>query len=157
VFCFTPDHQKRPIGLKPAGLGMQVTKGEKTRDFILHHAAILFNTRGYANTSISDLMSATGLKKGGIYNHFTTKNELALQAFDYAFTLVKQRIRRAIASQEATSGRLQNIISVYEDFFRNPPIPGGCPILNAAIELDDASNHPLLHRRVKKAMDFSQN
>jgi len=33
----------------------------------------------------SELMEATGLKKGGIYRHFSSKEELAAEAFDYAW------------------------------------------------------------------------
>ncbi|MEL6164803.1 MAG: TetR/AcrR family transcriptional regulator, partial [Cyanobacteria bacterium J06628_3] len=44
-----------------------MSKGEETKERILHKAAALFNTRGYAGASISDIMQVTGLKKGGIY------------------------------------------------------------------------------------------
>jgi AcrR family transcriptional regulator len=128
-------------------------KGEKTRDSILHEAMVLFNTKGYGNTSISDVMQVTGLKKGGIYNHFDSKQELACAAFDYAFSLVRQRIRNAIAKQTHAGGRLESIISVFQDFIDAPPIPGGCPILNAAIETDDAHSDPELREKVRAAMN----
>jgi len=47
--------------------------------------APVFNTKGYAATSLSDLMEATGLQKGGLYRHFDSKEELAQEAFDYAW------------------------------------------------------------------------
>ena len=61
------------------------TKGDETRKRIVQRAASTFNVQGYAGTSMSDLMQATGLEKGGIYNHFTNKEELAIAAFDYRF------------------------------------------------------------------------
>ena len=51
----------------------------------MRKAAPLFNQKGYAGTSLSDLMDATGLQKGGIYRHFSGKEELATEAFDYSW------------------------------------------------------------------------
>src|SRR4030088_3203913 len=64
---------------------VQVTKGEQTRREIVQKAAPLFNQKGYEGTSLSDLMKATGLQKGGIYRHFSSKEELATEAFDYTW------------------------------------------------------------------------
>ena len=47
--------------------------------------------------------------------------------------------------------RLQALVSVYLDYLDNPPLAGGCPILNTAIESDDA--HPVLRDRVRDAVD----
>ena len=52
-----------------------MTKGEQTRQRIVKEAAPIFNRRGYEGSSLSDLMKATGLKKGGIYRHFSSKEE----------------------------------------------------------------------------------
>ena len=62
-----------------------MTKGEQTRRKIVEAAAPIFNQRGYEGSSLNDLMEATGLKKGGIYRHFTSKEELAAEAFDYTW------------------------------------------------------------------------
>ena len=50
-----------------------VKKGERTRRVIVEKAAALLNTRGYFGSSINDLMREMGLQKGGIYNHFSSK------------------------------------------------------------------------------------
>ena len=62
-----------------------MTKGEQTRRRIVEAAAPVFNKRGYEGASLSELMAATGLKKGGIYRHFASKEELAAEAFDYTW------------------------------------------------------------------------
>jgi TetR/AcrR family transcriptional repressor of nem operon len=56
---------------------VRVTKGQQTRREIVEKAAPLFNKKGFEGTSLSDLMHATGLQKGGIYHHFSSKEELA--------------------------------------------------------------------------------
>jgi TetR/AcrR family transcriptional repressor of nem operon len=60
-----------------------MTKGEQTRKKIVETAAPIFNQHGYKGSSLNDLIEATGLNKGGIYRHFSTKEGLAAEAFDY--------------------------------------------------------------------------
>ena len=47
--------------------------------------------------SLADIMRETGLEKGGIYNHFSSKEQLALESFDYAYGLIQQRVRQALS------------------------------------------------------------
>ena len=47
-----------------------MNKGEETRSLIIEKSAELFNTLGYNGCSLNEIMEATQLKKGGIYNHF---------------------------------------------------------------------------------------
>jgi len=132
-----------------------MSKGEETKEKILKQAAELFNQQGYASSSISDIMRVTGLQKGGIYNHFKSKDELALEAFDYAMACVSQRYRDAWRSKRHAVERLQAILFVFRGFIDNPPIVGGCPLLNTAIESDDA--HPALRDRARQAMNSWRN
>src|SRR5262249_16855404 len=78
--------RKRPTGLMNESCFM--IKGEQTRKKIVQAAAPIFNQRGYEGSSLNDLMEATGLQKGGIYRHFTSKEELAAEAFDYTWEAV---------------------------------------------------------------------
>ena len=70
-------------------------KGEKTRRRIVETSAGIFNTKGYFGTSMSDLVREVGIEKGGIYNHFGSKAELALAAFDHAAGIMRERLRVA--------------------------------------------------------------
>lgn len=128
-----------------------MSKGQQTRERILAHSAQLFNRQGYSGASLSDIMRETGLEKGGIYNHFTSKEQLALEAFDYAYGLVSQRTRQALAGKFNAIERLQVMVSIFQRHVENPLVAGGCPILNTAIEADDA-NEPL-RQRAQQAMD----
>lgn len=128
-----------------------MSKAQETREKILESAAALFNQYGYSGSSMSDIMRVTGLQKGGIYNHFKSKDELALQAFDFATKCISKKFLMALKEKHHAIERLQAILSVFRSFVEEPPIPGGCPILNTAIESDDA--HPALRQRVQAAMD----
>ena len=122
-----------------------MSKAEQTKTHIVQQAAAVFNQKGYAASSIADIMQATGLKKGGIYNHFKSKDELALAAFDYAVSLMSQQMWNAVKTQTNAIQRLQGLVSSYLVYLKSPPIVGGCPILNTAIEADDTDS-PLRDR-----------
>ncbi|MBS4196316.1 TetR/AcrR family transcriptional regulator [Lederbergia citri] len=126
-------------------------KGAKTREYIIMQAAELFNQQGYAGSSISDIMQVTGLRKGGIYNHFESKDELALEAFDYAISRLSRRYAEAIKGKTSAIDQLISIVSIYRNIIEDPPLKGGCPLLNTAIESDDA--HPALRERARHAMN----
>lgn len=125
--------------------------GQETRDMIIRRSAELFNSAGYSGSSISDVMAATGLKKGGIYRHFQSKDELALEAFDHAVDVMRRVYREAAAGRASATEKLLGVLSVYRNRITNPPVKGGCPLLNTAIESDDT--HPQLNRKVRSAMD----
>lgn len=127
-----------------------MSKGQQTRQRILARAADVFNTRGFAGTSMADLTRETGIEKGGIYNHFASKEALALEAFDYATELVTQRLQAALAGQEHAIDRLLAIIAVFRSIVEAPPLSGGCPVLNTAVEADDTA--PALRERAETAM-----
>jgi len=128
-----------------------VSKGEQTREMILAQAAQLFSRQGYFGSSLSDIMHETGLEKGGIYNHFSSKEQLALEAFDFSVELVRQRTRLALAGKVNAVDRLLAIVAVFQGLVEDPLLGGGCPILNTAVEADDAQ--PALRERACNAMD----
>jgi AcrR family transcriptional regulator len=128
-----------------------MSKAKTTRENIIKQSAALFNQFGYAGSSMSDIMRITGLQKGGIYNHFKSKDELALEAFDYAIACGSRRTLMALKGKRHAIERLQAIITGFQAILDDPPIAGGCPILNTAVESDDA--HPALRQRVQAAMD----
>src|SRR5438552_6856918 len=126
-------------------------KGEETRENILARAARLFNEKGYYGVSLADLMKATGLQKGGLYNHFESKEKLALEAFDYSVKRVSDRFTEARAGKRHAAARLHALIEAMRNYTLDPPVPGGCPILNTSIENDDGN--PALRTRARKAME----
>ena len=126
-----------------------MNKGDATRAEILRRSAAVFNTRGYFGTSLADVMEATGLKKGGIYNHFDSKDDLAAEAFGYSVDVMRTRWLDAISGKQTAAEQLTAVI---DDFCRmrgDPILPGGCPLLNTAVDSDDA--HPALRARVHDA------
>lgn len=127
-----------------------LTKGDRTRESIIASAAPIFNLKGFAGSSIADILEATGLEKGGLYRHFASKDELAIAAFDYALRVLEARRKAAQAKTTTALGRLHAYVDTVAASIEKPPLPGGCPILNTAIDADDT--HAELRKRAAKAM-----
>jgi TetR/AcrR family transcriptional regulator, transcriptional repressor for nem operon len=126
------------------------SKGERTKQRIVELAAPVFNRKGYVGASFRDLIDATGLEKGGIYNHFGSKEQLALEAYDYAMTCVTEHLARSQDDATDAPDRLIRMIRAFSETARRPAIEGGCPIMNTAIEADDT--HPELRDRARTSM-----
>jgi len=123
-----------------------MSKGEQTRQRIIEQAAPIFNQRGYEGCSINQIMAATGLEKGGIYRHFESKEELAAEAFDYAWTIASTRRRRHLEGIPNHVDRLKQYVA---NFAERSTFPGGCPLLNTAVDSDNGN--PVLREKVRKA------
>lgn len=123
-------------------------KAQRTRQLIVEKTAPLFNTKGYAGTSLADMTDATGLTKGSVYGNFANKEAVALAAFEYNWQQAQATVRAIMAREQSNKARLLALAATYRDL--PPGFPeGGCPLLNTAIEADDT--HPALRDRAMAA------
>lgn len=111
-------------------------KNDEITNLIITKALFLFNTKGINVTSIQDIMDATALPKGAIYRRFTNKEAIVLAAFEKGNEMIWNRILQESEQHDTMKDKLLAIPSLYYDAVNNPPIEGGCPLLNAAIESD---------------------
>lgn len=132
-----------------------LSKAERTRQFIIETTAGIFNTKGYAGTSLSDLTEATQLTKGSIYGNFENKEDVALAVFDYNLSRVKLAIANRMQLSTSYHDKLMVYAQVYHSFSGEAFPPGGCPILNTAIEADDTNT--LLKERAERAVSEWKN
>jgi TetR/AcrR family transcriptional regulator, transcriptional repressor for nem operon len=126
-------------------------KKETTNKHIIEKAADLFNRKGYAGTSMSDIMKATGLEKGGIYGHFKSKKEIALAAFEFNIGQIFKSFDVDSLTSKSAVEKLRGIFRHIDKMYDQPHISGGCPLLNTATEADDTDTELL--SRVKKYLD----
>jgi TetR/AcrR family transcriptional repressor of nem operon len=124
-------------------------KGEQTRREIIRKAAPIFNHKGYEGAALSDLMRATGLEKGGIYRHFASKQDLAGEAFDYAWRIALDNRFEGTEQIPNAIDRLKQIVRNFRDR-RAGLVAGGCPLLNTAIDSDDGN--PPLRAKARRAL-----
>lgn len=128
----------------------ELSKAERTRQFIIERTASIFNKKGYAGTSLSDLTGATGLTKGSIYGNFKNKEEVAAEVFDYNSAKVRNQVQERIQKAKTYHDKLLVYAQVYHSFSRGDFPAGGCPILNTAVDADDTN--PLLKDKAAKAV-----
>lgn len=131
---------------------MELSKADRTKQFIIEKTAPIFNAKGYAGTSLNDLMEATGLTKGAIYGNFENKDEVALAVFDYNFGRVTSYIRERINAVDSSVDKLLVYPDVYANFLKIPFLKAGCPLLNTSTEADDT--HPALRQKAAAALSF---
>jgi len=130
-----------------------IKKGEKTKKHIIEQTAILMNQRGFIATPLSEIMEVTGMQKGGLYNHFKDKEELALQAFDHCYAINKARVEEMLLGKTTVNERLTAFIEAYCGLSEDPLLPGGCPIMNAGVEAADGQSLKL-QARAQNAMQY---
>ena len=117
-------------------------QGEKTKRYILEQSNKLFYTKGYANTSFTDIMEATGLRKGNITYHFKTKQAILEGIIAQRLEEIETSFRKWEASSEDPVERLiafcDMIVSQQDNLTRY-----GCPMGTLTAEF--AKNEPTLH------------
>ena len=128
-----------------------MNKAERTRRFIIEKSSSIINKKGMAGTSLSDIMEATKLAKGGIYGNFDSKDEICVASFHYLTETLAHQLDRAVLNGKTASEKFFNLLNAYKS---NKDTEGGCPILNFGVEADDT--HPLMKENVKIAIRSSQ-
>ena len=124
---------------------------DQTRENILSRSGVLFNTRGYEATSISDITTATGYTKGAIYRHFKSKANLEKKTLFYLSSAMFEKLRAVVKTETTAGNKLRAVFRYFESYVSNPPLKGGCPLMNVAIEADDAN--PALRKEALRILD----
>lgn len=120
----------------------EASKGERTRQRIIERAAPIFNQQGFAGASMQEVMEAAGLEKGGVYRHFASKEELAAEAFKFALSQSVRLRTQDVGHIEGSIAKLHYIVCRFVE--APSAVPGGCPLMNTAIDSDDGN--PALRR-----------
>jgi AcrR family transcriptional regulator len=73
----------------------KIQQGEATRHALLRAARTMFGERGYAATSLDEIVSAAKVTKGALYHHYDGKQEL--------FGAVYEQVKREVSERAATA------------------------------------------------------
>jgi AcrR family transcriptional regulator len=116
------------------------TKGNQTRRKIIEKSLQLFSVKGYHNTSVSDILSATGLTKGGLYGHFASKEDIWYAVYDEAVRIWKGIVFNGIRNDSDPLKRIEKFIANdMQDYLGADVFEGGCFFLNMLVELSGQS------------------
>lgn len=125
-------------------------KAEVTSQYIIETVAPVFNKYGYAATSMSEVTKATRLTKGAIYGNFESKEDLALQAFNYNVRQVVMLVADKMNAETSPAKKLQAMTDFYRNYYQLTKKYGGCPLLNVGV--DSKHQNPVLLKRVREIM-----
>jgi AcrR family transcriptional regulator len=113
-----------------------VAKGIQTRQNIIEKSLRLFCTKGYYNTSINDILEATGLTKGGFYGHFASKEDLWYAVYDEAMRIWREVVFEGISAASDPLERIQILIeNDIKSKLGNQVFEGGCFFHSMLVEL----------------------
>jgi AcrR family transcriptional regulator len=114
-----------------------MAKAERTRQYIIEKTAPLFNSKGFDGTTLADLTNATGLTKGALYGNFPDKDAIAQEAFRWSIAKVRSMVQQELQDARTYKQQLTALVEFFARYVSTPPVAGGCPLLNTAIEADD--------------------
>ncbi|NVO00102.1 MAG: TetR/AcrR family transcriptional regulator [Geobacteraceae bacterium] len=117
-------------------------KGNSTRQEIVKKSLELFSVKGYFNTSIGDIMAATGLTKGGLYGHFGSKEAIWDACYEEAVRIWTEIVFKDVTAIDDPLERLLKVIeNDMGDYLGGNIFPGGCFFLNMIVELSGQAEH----------------
>ncbi|WP_067177816.1 TetR/AcrR family transcriptional regulator [Microtetraspora niveoalba] len=125
-------------------------RGLRSREAILEQAVGLASVEGLDGLSLGRLAAATGTSKSGFFAHWRDKEQLQLDAVDWA---ARQWAERVIAPAMAAPAGVRRLFALHEarlGFYGEGVLPGGCFFFAVQAEFDDRPGP--VHDRVARAM-----
>ncbi|MBN2161180.1 MAG: TetR/AcrR family transcriptional regulator [Spirochaetes bacterium] len=116
---------------------MAYAKGTMTRARVLDRAIALINRKGVGNTSIQDIIDNTGVKKGNLYFHFSSKDELGLSIIMEARDRYFEYLSKSVTSPDPL-GKINDVLRAVLEYHRGRGFIGGCIFGNTALEMADS-------------------
>ena len=119
---------------------MRLTKqqAEQNRRLIVETASRMFRLQGLENVAVADVMRESGFTHGGFYNHFKSKDELAVEAIGSAFDVAASDLSEKLASEKHPKESLSSFVARYLSPHHRDTKSGGCPA--PALSADAARN-----------------
>jgi TetR/AcrR family transcriptional regulator, transcriptional repressor for nem operon len=117
-------------------------KPSTTRDRLIESARYLFWERGFAGTSMTDLLNHAGVNSGSFYHFFESKEGLLRAVLEtYVGALRPMVVDPAYAQTSDPVGRIFAILAGYRERIIQTDCRYGCPLGRLALEIDP-ENHP---------------
>lgn len=109
------------------------------RERIIWEALRLFSMKGFLSTSIQDIMSAANTSKGGLYNHFKSKQELFFAVLTEARKIWREKNLAGLDQIPKPVAKIKKLLENYRDLYLQDTrcLPGGCIFVTFSVELDD--------------------
>src|SRR4030042_527583 len=93
---------------------------------IIKTALALFATRGYHSTGITDILRESGVKRGALYHHFSSKKDLGLAAIDEMARVLAEET--AIRHLQTSDHPIDRMLKIVDDLPGAVELPSGVPL-----------------------------
>jgi AcrR family transcriptional regulator len=114
-----------------------MTTPASTRNRLIHSARYLFWDRGYAGTSMADLLAHANVNSGSFYHFFESKEALLREVLTgYLEALRPMVVDPAFATTDEPVERIFAILASYRDRILQTECRYGCPLGRLALEID---------------------
>jgi TetR/AcrR family transcriptional repressor of nem operon len=116
--------------------GVPMTKGEETRERVMRRATELVHRNGIRNTSVQDIIEKTGVKKGNLYFHFPSKDDLGISLIRKAWEEYADYMAKNVKSDDPLE-KIDETLNAVLAYHRRNRFIGGCIFGNTALEMSD--------------------
>lgn len=109
------------------------------KEKIVRESLRLFSLKGFLSTSIHDIMREAKTSKGGLYNHFKSKDEIFSAVLSEARKVWRERNLAGLEQIENPVEKVKKLLENYRDRYLKDTetFPGGCIFVTLSVELDD--------------------
>jgi TetR/AcrR family transcriptional repressor of nem operon len=111
------------------------TKGVLTKQTIINRIIEHVHINGFFETSLSDIMAITGVKKGNLYFHFKNKEELILEALKEAHRQYHEYLASYTAKVSDPVQKINAMLDAVSAYHGKRKFKGGCIFGNTALEM----------------------
>lgn len=127
--ALSPSPSKRPTLVQPTG--------PATRTRLIESARYLFWERGFAGTSMADLLAHAKVNSGSFYHFFDSKEALLREVLEgYLVALGPMIVEPAYAATPEPIERIFAILAGYRERILMTDAQYGCPLGRLALEID---------------------
>lgn len=120
------------------------------KDKIIRESLKLFSLKGFLSTSIQDIMKEAKTSKGGLYNHFKSKDDIFHAVLSEARKIWRDRNLAGLDQVENPVEKVRKLLENYKDRYLKDAetFPGGCIFITLSVELDD--QNPLFSKELNE-------
>lgn len=129
------------------------TKGSANRQRIVDAADHLFYSRGYNQTSFSDISDETGIPRGNFYYYFKTKEDILAAVVDARLSEFREMLKRC---DESSVEPLQRLLNLTQFPLQQEAqvLQYGCPIGTLSSELVKEQDTEVSQARLTAVFDL---
>ncbi|MEP6491070.1 MAG: TetR/AcrR family transcriptional regulator [bacterium] len=110
----------------------------ETKDRIIYAAMMLFARKGYASTSVADILHDAGVNAGSLYHFFPGKQDVLLAVLEaYLNGIHPMLLEPAWQGVSDPVDRVFALLARYRDHLVTTECTYGCPIGSIALELHE--------------------